>query len=368
MNLAIVWDGLATTGGAGGAERVLEELHALFPEAPIYTTVFNPRRMPPHFATWDIRPSFIQRLPLATRFQNLYLPLMPAAVEAWDLSAYDLVISGSYAVAKGVVTGPETFHLCYCFTPIRYAWEQAHDYLRHEGFGRLARWLIPPGLAYLRLWDEASARRVDRFLAISHNTARRIQKRYRRPADVIYPPVDTEFFQPGSGQGDYFLVVSRLVSYKRVDVAVEAFNRLGLPLHVIGDGAQRARLAAMARPNVRFLGRQPAEVVREQYQACRALIFPPHEDFGLVPVEAQAAGRPVIAYGAGGALETVVEGETGLFFRQQSPEALVEAIAAFQDKAFDSAAIRRHALRFDRQHFRRRIREVVDEAVKKEPV
>lgn len=357
LKIALVHDWVTTMGGA---ERVLLALAELYPKAPIYAIVANQAKLPLPLAQRKIYTSFIQRLPLSTRKYQAYLPLMPLAVEQFDLTGYDIVISSSHACAKGVITRSDTLHICYCHTPMRYAWEFYHEYLEREQVGRLGRLLIAPLMNRLRMWDYLSAQRVDYFIANSSAVAARIAKHYRRQAEVIHPPVETEFFLPRPGEevpaeGEFYLVVSRLVGYKRIDLAVEAFNRLGLPLVVIGDGPRRRDLEKMAKPNITFLGRQSDETVREYFLRCRGFIFPGEEDFGLTPVEAQAAGRPVVAYGRGGVLDSVVDGETGVLFREQSVEALMEAVRRAELLRFDPERIRAQARRFDKKVFQDKI-------------
>ncbi|PIE31578.1 glycosyl transferase [candidate division KSB3 bacterium] len=358
MRLAIVHDGLATNGGRGGAEWVLTVLKEMYPEAPVYTTVYNKSRMPEYFQNYDIHPSFLQHFPYAQKNHRLYLPLMPTAVEQLDLRGFDVVLSCSHSVVKGIITSPATRHLCYCYTPLRYAWDMYHEYMELGWKNRIMRLLIPPLLTYIRTWDSLSSNRVDRFIAISHYVAQRIRKYYRRESVVIYPPVDVLLFSLAPTIEPYFLIVSRLEAYKRIELAVKAFNRLELPLVIIGEGTERERLTSMARDNITFLGRQPDNVVREHLSRCQALIFPGEEDFGITPVEAQSSGRPVIAYHGGGALETVTE-HTGLFFHQKTPEALVEAVQQFDASRFDPVAIREHAEQFDIAVFRQQIREMI---------
>ena len=343
----------------GGAERVLEVLHDMYPQAPIYTSVYEPRALPDFYRQWDIRPSFMQRLPLVKRKHQLFLGLFPLAFESFDLSEYDLVISNSSAFAHGVLTREGTAHVCYCLTPARFLWNY-HAYVQREKVGSLARLILPFPLHYLRTWDAAAASRVDSFVAISHAVQARIRKFYRRDSTIIYPPVNINDYQPADEVGDYYLIVSRLIPYKRIDLAVEAFNQLGLPLKIVGDGRDRAALQAMARSNVEFLGRRSDAEVRQLYARCRAFVLPGEEDFGLTPLEAQASGRPVIAYGAGGALDTVVEGETGAFFCQQTPESLAEAVASFDALACDPHRIREHAAKFDVAVFRQQLGELVE--------
>ncbi len=360
MNLAIVHDGLATFGGRGGAEWVLTVLHEMFPQAPIYTTVYNADRMPDYFREFDIRTSFIQRFPWGNTKYKTYLPFMPTAVEQLDLRGYDVVLSCSHSVAKGVITSPQTRHLCYCYTPLRYAWDMYHEYLETSWQSRLARFCIPPLLTYMRVWDTLSSERVDTFIAISRYVAQRIRKYYRRESVVIYPPVDTSLFTIADTLDPYFLVVSRLEPYKRIDLAIQAFNELGLPLIVIGNGTERRKLQQAAKSHITFLGRQSDEVVREHLSQCQALIFPGEEDFGMTPVEAQASGRPVIAYRGGGALETVTE-QTGQFFFPKTAEALAQAVRQFDADRFDSATSQQHARQFDIAVFRRQMRQILEE-------
>ena len=357
MKVALVHDWL---NQYGGAERVLEVLHDLYPDAPIYTSIFEPKAMPAPYRTWDLRTSFMQSLPLVKRRHQPFMPLYPLAFEQFDLAGFDLVISNASAFCHGVLTGPQTVHVCYRLTPTRFVWNY-HDYVREESLGGLARRALPPVLALLRLWDRVAADRVDHFVAISQAVAGRIAKFYRRDSVVIHPPVDCSSFLPADEVGDYYLVVSRLIPYKRVDLAVRAFNALGLPLVVAGDGRHRAALEKLARPNVRFLGRVDEAQLRDLYAHCQALIFPGEEDFGLTPLEAQASGRPVIAYAGGGALDTVVPGVTGEFFAEHSAEALAAAVERFRPESYDPRAIRANAMRFDIVAFKDRFSAFVAE-------
>lgn len=337
---------------------MLEAVHEIFPEAPIYTSIFWPEALPPAYQDWDIRTSFLNRFPFIHRHHQWYLPLYPYAFEGFDFSEYDLVLSITSAFAHGIITSPKTLHICYCLNPARFLWDY-HAYIARENIGYLVRMILPLFLYNLRLWDRLAADRVDHFLAISRTVQQRILKFYGRNAEIIHPPVDVRRFSPSSEHGDYFLIISRLVPYKRIDLAVQAFSQLGLPLYIIGDGRDRNTLEAMAAPNVRFLGRVDDEAIAQYLSKCRAFIFPGEEDFGIAPLEAQAAGRPVIAYAGGGALETVVDGKTGLFFYEQTPEALAEAVQRFDETCFDSDAIRVHALRFDRKAFQRKLADFV---------
>ena len=344
----------------GGAERVLEVVHAMYPQAPVYTSIFWPQALPAAYREWDIRTSFLNRLPLIHRHHQWFLLFYRYAFESFDLSDYDLVLSVTSAFAHGITTRPNALHICYCLTPARFLWDY-RTYVAREGLGHLANWVLPLFVNQLRRWDRAAAGRVDHFVAISEAVRQRINQSYGRDAAVIYPPVDAQRFQLSSERGDYFLIISRLVPYKRIDLAVRAFSQLGLPLRIIGDGRDRRALEAMAGPNVRFLGRLSDEEARAHLARCRAFIFPGEEDFGVAPLEAQAAGRPVIAYARGGALETTVDGETGLFFHKPTTESLAETVRGFDDGQFDPVAIREHALRFDRAVFQQRFGDLTRE-------
>jgi glycosyltransferase involved in cell wall biosynthesis len=364
MRVALVHDYL---NQMGGAERVLLALHEQFPQAPIYTSIYDPRHVDRRFRMMDIRTSFMQRMPFVRRHHQPYLPLYPFAFERLDLREYDLVISDSSAFAKGIVTRPEALHICYCHTPMRWAWSY-EEYVERERLGPVARAVLPPFVTWLRGWDYATAARVDYFIANSPAVAARIAKYYRRDAVVIPPPVDTSRFELSSEHDDAFLIVSRLVPYKRIDVAIRAFNMTGLPLHIIGTGRDEGRLRRMAGKNIRFLGRLSDDEVRQHLARCQAFIFPGEEDFGLAPVEAQASGRPVIAYAAGGALASVVEGSTGLFFEEQTPEALAAVLSSFRAAEFDPLAIRRHAEEFDTEVFLRRVSQFIEAKIATHPV
>ncbi len=355
MKVALTHDWLVSFGGA---ERVLAELLRVFPDAPIYTTLHRPAALPQAIRGWDVRPSFLQRIPGATRYHRALLPLVPLAVEEYDLDAYDLVIATSSAFAKGVITPPSTRVVCYCHTPPRYLWDQYHEQtrgMRGKAFASLAS-------HWLRVWDRAAADRVDDFVANSSTTAARIRRYYRRDSTVVYPPVETARFAPtGRAPEDFFLVVARLVPYKRVDLAVRAVGRLGRRLVVVGDGPERARLTRLARDcgaQVDFLGWRDDAEVADLYARTRAFVFPGYDDFGIAPVEAQAAGRPVVAFARGGATETVCHGETGILFDAQNVDALADALAEAWDAPLDPAACRANALRFDAAVFRARISEL----------
>jgi glycosyltransferase involved in cell wall biosynthesis len=355
MKIALVHDYL---NQMGGAERVLLALHALYPDAPIYTSLYDPARVDPTFQQMDVRPSFLQHLPLARRHHQLFLLLYPFAFERLDMREYDLVISSSSAFAKGVITRPDALHICYCHTPMRWVWAY-QDYVQRERLGALVRLLLPFAITPLRVWDQMSATRVDYFIANSPAVAQRIAKYYRRSAVIIPPPVATSSHALSPVQDDYFLIVSRLIPYKRLDLAIEACNHLRLPLKIIGEGRDWRRLERLAGPTIEFLGHIPDEQVRLMLARCQALIHPGEEDFGLAPLEAQASGRPVIAYAGGGALTSIIEGVTGVFFRERSAYSLADALRSFRPADFDPQAIRRHAEEFDLACFQRRIRQVI---------
>ena len=333
----------------GGAERVLEAIHELYPDAPVYTAIYDPVAMPEAYRSWDIRTSWMQRLPGWRRHFRNYFVLYPSAFESFDLSAYDLVVSSSSAFAKGVIPHPDAVHVCYCHTPMRFGWRTG-DYVEREGIRGLKGRILKLMLTWLRTWDVASSVRVDAFIANSHEVARRIQRYYRRSATVIPPPVDLPPYDPAPPEA-FYLTGGRLVPHKRVDLAVRACTALRLPLVVFGDGRQRAELEAIAGPTVRFVGHVDEGTLRDLYRQCRAYITAADEDAGIQPVEAMAAGRPVIALAAGGTLETVVDGVTGRFFHEQSPAALAVAIAQSRTDTWDAAAIRAHAEQFGRDRF-----------------
>jgi len=355
--VAIVHDYLVDSGGA---ERVVIALHAQYPDAPIWTSVMDPQTTFADFRAMNVRTSFLQRLPVKKSNYKLLLPLFPLAFESFDLSEYNVIISSASAFAKGVITSPDALHVCYCHTPPRFAW-RFHEYVAQEQIGRPTQAVIQLVVHYLRGLDYAAAQRVDEFIANSQATVRRIRKNYRRDAIVIHPPVAVDTFAPRADLGDYYLVVSRLAPYKRIDLAVEAFNELRMPLKIVGAGIDAARLRKMAAPNIEFLGHVPQTQLAVLYARARAIIFPGIEDFGIVPLEANAAGRPVIAYAAAGALETLVDGVTGVFFREQTTAALAEAVRAMDVTRFDARTLRQHAERFSQTRFRERIAKFVEE-------
>ncbi|CAN5834712.1 N/A [soil metagenome] len=349
-----------------GSEKVVEQILKLYPDADLYSLVdFLPESLRYFIQHKPVTTSFIQKLPFAERHFRSYLPLMPLAVEQFDLAAYDLIISSHHAVAKGILTRPDQLHISYVHTPLRYGWELQHQYLRQAGLTRgLKSGLTRAVLHYLRLWDVASAHRVDHYLANSRYVARRIEKTYRRSAEVIYPPVDTGRFRADYAREDFYLTVSRFVPYKRVDLTIAAFNQLGLPLVIIGDGPSDKAMRQMAQPNIRFLGKQPDSVVEDYMQRCRGFIFPPEEDFGITPVEAQAAGAPVIAYAKGGQAETVIHQQTGLLFPHQTVESLVQSVKWLESCVgqFESGALKDHAEKFSIACFQSRFKGFVENA------
>ena len=370
MKVALVHDWLT---GMRGGERCLEVFCEIFPRADLFTLVHRRGAVSPTIERVSIHTSWLQSLPLATAYYRHLLPFFPWAIRRFQLAGYDLVLSSSHAVAKGVRRDGSPLHVCYCFTPMRYIWDQSPVYFPRERFSSVSWAFLQALLRYLRSWDVKTSRDVDEFIAISDHIAAKIRAYYNRHAYVIPPPVDCGFFTPHSSPqqhgASFYLIVSALVPYKRVDIAIEAFNRLQLPLVVIGVGPERPKLERHASSSIMFLGWQPDLVVRDYYRRCTALIFPGEEDFGIVPVEAQACGKPVIAFGKGGALETVVplngstpeagpcHNPTGLFFYEASADALCDAVAVCQRHAtaFDPAAIRQNALRFDRPEFKARI-------------
>ena len=341
----------------GGAERVLTNFLELYPKAPIYTTICNKSRLDSPLKEANIITSSLQKEGKEIENHRKLFPFMPTAIESFDLNEYDIVLSSSSSVAKGVITKPDTMHICYCHSPMRYGWEFSHEYAgKMAGKGSLKSKILNYFLTGIRLWDNASSDRVDYFIANSENVAKRIWKHYRRESVVIHPPVRCNLFNISEVDEEYFLIVSRLQEYKRIDLAIEAFNELGLPLIIIGDGPERKKLEGMANENIKFLGRESDQVIKEHYSKCRAFIFPGEEDFGITPLEAMASGRPVIAYAKGGALETVVENKTGVFFSEQKMESLLDAIKKFDTMNFDKIKIREHAKKFDEEIFKEKIK------------
>lgn len=351
MKVALAHDHL---NQAGGAERVLKVLTELYSDAPIYTLLHDARALDGMFPAERITSSFLGELPFSRSLFKFLLPLMPVAVESLQLGEPDCLITSASALIKGIVTSPKTLHLCYCHTPTRYLWSDAHQYLEELHYPKFFKRLIPLVLSRLRMWDWHAAQHVDRFVANSHFVAGRIRKYYHREASVIYPPVDVEAFAGSplpTERGRYFLLIARLRPYKRIDVAVTAFTKMNIPLVIIGTGEEELRLRARAQENITFVGAVSEQEKRRWLSGARALIHPQEEDFGITAVEAMAAGRPVIAYGAGGALETVVPGLSGVLFDEQCWEGLADSVIRFDDGQFDAAKIREHARQFSRERF-----------------
>jgi glycosyltransferase involved in cell wall biosynthesis len=364
MKVALIHDHLAQDGGA---EKVLKVLTEIFPEAPIYTLLYDKNIVARHYKEKIIEVSIIQKLPWGVSHYKWYMPFMPMAVEFFDLSGYDLVISDASAFAKGVITKTDTLHICYCHTPTRYVWSDTHSYINELKYNKYFKKLISLVLNYIRIWDRIAADRVDSYIAISNFVAKRIKKYYRRESVVINPPVDIQNFKIAGDIGDYYLIGGRLVPYKRIDIVIEAFKKLGLKLKIYGDGIDRGRLESIAggNKNIEFLGRVSEEEKYKLYSKCIAFINPQEEDFGITPIEAMASGRPVIAYGRGGVLETIIPGLTGEFFYEQTREALVEAVAKFDIKKYNPLEIRKHAEKYSSQRFKLEIKEFIDKELEK---
>lgn len=360
MKIAFVHDWL---NGMRGGEYCLEALCEIYPDAHIYSLFHQPGKMSPTIEGMRIRTSFIQKLPFVFSKYRNYLPLFPVAIEQFDLREYDLVLSESHCVAKGVITRPQTCHIGYTFTPMRYAWDLYHDYFGGGRTRGLSKYLIPFFMTYLRMWDISASNRVDYFVAISEHIRKRIHKHYRRPADLIYPPVNTEFYTLDSQtpREDFFLIAGAFAPYKRVDLAIEAFNRLQCPLKIVGKGQDAKLLRNLAGPTIEIVEAPTNEILRDYYRRCRALLYPGEEDFGIMPIEAQACGTPVIAYAKGGALETTIDGETAIWFHEQTPEALMAAVQQFEQHTFSPATIREHTRRFAKKRFQEEMQAYIEE-------
>ena len=365
FRVAIVCDWLVSYAGS---ERVLEKMLEVFPRADLFCVVdFIPEVERRFLQYKNTKTTFIQKIPAARKYYRSYLPLMPLAIEQLDVSAYDLVISSSHAVAKGIMTGPDQLHISYIHSPIRYAWDLQHQYLQESGLIRgLKSWLARLILHYIRIWDYRTANGVDYFIANSGFIARRVRKVYGRKAAVIYPPVDVDAFNFSDKKEDYYLTASRMVPYKKVRLIVEAFNQMpGKKLIVIGDGPEFSHIQAIAKSNIQLMGFQPFEVLKDRMQKAKAFIFAAEEDFGITPVEAQACGTPVIAYGKGGVLETVQNGEqaTGVLFEEQTTEAIIEAVKEFEDNkaSFDYYRCRLNAEKFSVENFKKQFSQYCQE-------
>ena len=359
MKVALVHDHLAQDGGA---EKVLKALSEMFPGAPIYTLLYERKNAVKYYQGRQIETSIIQKLPGGIKHYQWYMPFMPMAVEFFDMSNYDLVISDSSSFAKGVITSSQTLHLCYCHTPTRYLWSDTHQYINELKYNKYFKKIISLVLNYIRMWDKLAADRVDAYIANSHFVAKRIKKYYKRDSVVIYPPVETEKFKISDEAGDYFLIGGRLAPYKRVDLAVEAIKKTGKKLKIFGDGVDLPRLKNLAdgAGNIEFLGRVGDEALAELYGRSLAFIYPQEEDFGITAVEAQASGRPVIAYRRGGALETVQEGITGEFFNEQTADSLAQALENFQSSKYNPETIRQQAEKFGVARFKKEIAEYIE--------
>lgn len=358
LSIALVHDWLT---GMRGGEMVLEALCELLPNARLFTLLHERGSVSPRIEACRPRTSFIQHLPLARTRYRQYLPLFPMAVEQFDLDGFDAVVSTSHCAAKAVVPTGRAWHLCYCHTPMRYAWDQFDAYFGAARVGRVRSRMYAMAMRRLARWDAATAGRVDHYVANSNHVATRIRRYYRREAEVVYPPVDTDFFVPdGSSPGSYFMVVSALVPYKRVDVAVAACEQAGVPLLIVGDGPDAARLRSHAGPTVTFKSHCARDELRDLYRGARGFLLPGEEDFGIAPVEAQACGRPVIALARGGARETVEEGVTGQLVQDESPEAFADAIRHLDDGAFDPRRLHAAASRFSRARFQTEMRTAIE--------
>jgi glycosyltransferase involved in cell wall biosynthesis len=361
VTVALVHDWLT---GMRGGEKALEPICAAYPGAELFTLVHNRGSVSPTIEARRIHTSPVQRLPLKARYYRQYLPLFPFAIEQFSFDPFDLVLSFSHCVAKSVVTPGRTRHLCYCFTPMRYAWDQFDAYFGPARVGPVASAVLRRVMARLARWDRDTAGRPNRYLAISQHVARRIRRYYNREAAIVYPPVDTTFYHPDSTTpGQHFLIVSALVPYKRIELAIDAAARTGARLRIVGDGPERAALERMAGPTVEFLGRLPDDEVRREYREAGAVILPGEEDFGIVPVEAHACGRPVIALGRGGALETVIEGETGVFAADATGDAFADAFERVARMRVDAQRIRSHAEQFSTERYVRQFQAAVAETL-----
>lgn len=362
MKVAIVHDWLNTK--FGGAENVAAELADLYPDAPIYTLLYDRETVGDRIHPGRVRTSFLQKLPRFLRRRSRYLlPLIPMAIEQFDLSTYDVVISSSSAFAKGAITRPETLHICYCHTPMRFVWDYWPGYIEEQHVGAVRRGAIHVLTSRLRLWDYYSSARVDKWVANSHTTAQRIQKYYHQDADaVIYPGADTSQFAPSAKSGDYFVTLSSLTPYKKIDLAIAACNRLKRRLIVVGDGPDWARLERLAGPTIEFAGRVSDTERAHLLAGAQAMLFPNEEDFGIAPIEAMASGTPVIAFARGGLTETIVPGKTGILFQPQSVEALMKAVGDFKASAFTTSALTHQAGTFSTTAFRKNIKNYVQKA------
>lgn len=361
MRIALVHDYLIQYGGA---ERVLEELFKIYPEAPLYTTLYQPETLPPEFRkkveNRKVFTSLLQNKPGAKNHHKFYLAAMPYAVEQWDLSEYDLVLSDSSSFAKGVISPPESIHISYCHTPLRYVWDLTHHYQRNYPFPKILRPFVPLVLQYLRFWDRQAGQRPDQLICNSSFVQKRIKKYYNRNSQIIPPPVSVSTYLEVQPQPqDYFLVLARLIPYKKIKLAIKAFNKLGQPLKIIGDGPQAKELKAQAQNNIEFLGRVYGEKLIHYYSHCKAFVLPQKEDFGIAPIEAMACGRPVIAYKAGGALDYIQPKQNGVFFQNQTPNSLIKTIKQTNFEDFHPQTIKKSVRKFDQANFRSKIKKLI---------
>jgi len=358
MKVALTYD---RVNKWGGAERVLLALHKIFPDAPLYTSVLNIEKAP-WAKVFDVKTSFLQNFPKASTSHEFYAPLMPMAFESFNFDEFDLVISVTSEAAKGIITKPKTLHVCYCLTPTRYLWSGYNDYFKSSVF----KFLSKPAVSYLRAWDKIAAQRPDEYIAISSEVKNRINKYYGRDSQIIYPPLTMSVNAQNNKKisGDYFLVVSRLTNfYKRVDIAIEACNKLKVPLKIVGEGADAENLKKIAGPTIEFLGNVTDEELSSYYKNCKALIFPGLEDFGLTMVEAQAFGKPVVAFRGGGALDTVQERKTGEFFNEQNPESLMVVLKSFDEKRYNTKSCRENSEKFSFERFEEDLRKFLESKI-----
>lgn len=343
----------------GGAERMLQVFSSMLPDVPIYTLFYDPKATGHLFDKQTIRTSFLQQVPLINKYHRAFPLLMPIAVEQFDFSKFDLVISISSSFSKGIITGTGTRHISYCLTPPRFLWDDSQKFIEEFKYPRSIKGFLPPLITYLRIWDKEAALRVDKFWAISKFVQERISKYYMRDSDLIYPPVETAKFHISNKAGEYFFMAGRLVSYKRFDLAIKAFNKLGWPLVIAGIGPELKNLKKMAGKNIKFLGSVSDEKLSELYAGSKAFIFPQEEDFGITPLEAMASGKPVIAFRGGGAVETIQDGGTGIFFDEQTEDSLTVALTKFKERDFNPLACRMQAEKFDVRVFKEKITEKI---------
>lgn len=360
MKVALVHDHLVQDGGAENVAKILQEI---FPESPFFTLVFDKNKVHPDFQKFNIKTSFLQKIPFGASKYQWFLTLMPTATENHNLNDFDLVISSSSIFSKGVITNPNAKHICYCHTPPRFLWTDSHNYLEELKLNSLFKRLLPFFLTRLRQWDKIAAERVDYFIANSEEVKKRIKKYYNRDSEVIYPPVETNKFYLSEKPDNYFLAGGRLVGYKKFDLIVEAFNRLNLPLKIFGSGPLLKKLQKQAKSNIEFLGRVSEAQRAELFSKAQAFINPQIEDFGITTIESMASGRPVIAYKAGGALETIVDGQTGVFFEEQTWTDLVDKIIRFKETSFNPELIRAHAQKFDTAVFKQRMNDFIQRVI-----